>query len=97
MPDTLIKIYLYFLIFSSLLFALIQCGVWLVQPKGRRHLFLKRNLVWRNLFSLVSGLVAWYLFYFGLLNNWLVMTCALLLVIVSYFLAEALGKRFGQP
>ena len=90
MFDTLIKIYLYFLIFSSLLFTLLQGGFWLAQ---RQSPILKRILVLRNLFFLASGIVAWYLFYFRILGGLLLLSCALLMVIISHLLAEVLGKR----
>lgn len=96
MFDTLTKIYLYFLIFSSLFFLIVQGGFWLAQRQDPRHPLLKRNRVWRNLFFLASGIVAWYLFYFRFLNGRLLMLCALLMVIVSVLLAELLGKESNE-
>lgn len=93
MPDALVKIYIYFLIFGSLLFALLHGGLWFTQRQRPRHPLVKRNLVWRNLFFFVSGIVAWYLFYFHLLGNTLLLVCVLIMTIVSYLIAEVLGRK----
>jgi TctA family transporter len=93
MSDTLVKIYLCFVIFVSLLFALLHGVLWLAQRQRPRQRLVTRKLVWRNLFFLLSGLVGWYLFSSRLLNNWLVMLCALSMLVISVAGAEAIGRE----
>jgi hypothetical protein len=92
-PDILVKIYLYFLVFNSLLFGLVHWGVWLAQRERPRRILVRPKLLWRNLFFLISGLVAWYLFYSRLLSNLLVLVCALLMLIAGAFAAEVLERK----
>ena len=93
MPDIIVSIYLYVLIFSSLLFAVLHGVAWLAQRERPRRMLVRPKLLWRNLFFIVSGLVASYLFYSRLLNNWLLMLCALLMLIASSIEAEVLGSK----
>lgn len=90
MSDTIVKIYLYLLIFGSLLFALLHGVFWLAQRRRPQQHRLTRKLLWRNLFLLFSGLVGWYLFSSRLVNNWLVMLCAFLMTVISVYAAEAI-------
>jgi hypothetical protein len=93
MPDIFVKIYLYFVIFASLLFFLMFGVLWFVQRRRPQHRLLTRKRLWRNLFFLVSGLVSWYLFSFRLVENWLVMLCAFVMLVISVYAAEAIGPK----
>jgi len=96
MPDILIKVYLYLLIFTSVLFALLHAVLWLAQRQRPRHPLITRKLLWRNVFFLLSGLVGWCFFSRRVLNNWLVLVCVSLMLIISVFVAEAIKTEPKQ-
>lgn len=92
MPDTVVRIYLYVLIFLNVLFPVIYLVLWLAQAQRPRHRLVKAKLLWRAFFSLVTGLVGWYFFVSHLLNNWLVMILTLVLLGLSSYAAELIEK-----
>lgn len=92
MSDTVMKIYLYSLILLNVLFPMLYGVFWLVQSQRPRHPLVKRKLLWRDLFSLLSGLVGWYLFSSRLLGNSLVMLVTIVLLVISFVAAESLER-----
>lgn len=92
MPDTVVRIYLYVLIFLNLLFPVIYLVLWLAQSQRPRQPLVKAKLLWRDLFFLISGLVGWYFFVSRLLNSWLVMTITLVTLVVSTYAAELMER-----
>ena len=93
MPDLYVRIYLGLLVFLSLLFPLLYAIIWLGQSRRPRHPLVKAKLLWRDLFFLISGIVGWYIFSTRLLNNWLVMIATVLLLLLSAYLAELVGRN----
>ena len=91
--DTVVKIYLFAVILGGLLFALLYGVFWFMQRQRPRHPLVTRKLLWRQLFSFLSGLVAWYLFSSHLLSNSLVMLSAVLMLLISYAASEVLGRK----
>jgi|SRR5882724_6210357 len=93
MPDIVVKIYLYFLIFSSLLFLFIHPVLWLSQRQRPRRILLKAKLFWRNIFFLISGVIGWYCFHRRLLDNWLIFGATGILLAASIY-GAAFVDRF---
>ena len=90
--DTLVKIYLGFLIVSSLILFLVEGVWWLAQrQRPRRHL-VPRKLLLRDFFFFLSGLVGWYLFSSRLLESWLILLCMVSMLVISLFGAEAVER-----
>jgi small-conductance mechanosensitive channel len=92
LSDNLVKIYLYVLIFSSLLFALVFGVKWLTQRHGQKESLITAKLLWRKLFFLISGLVGGYCFATHLLSNWLVIIVTWVLLLLGLFGAELLVR-----
>jgi|SRR5260370_19838066 uncharacterized membrane protein SirB2 len=95
MPDAVVRIYLYLLLASTILFSIVWVIIWIVQPRRRRSLFRTKNLI-RDLLFLTSGLIGFYIFSGRLMNNWLIMALMSVLVIGSAYLTEALGKLLAK-
>ena len=95
MPDAVVRIYLYLLLGSSILFSIVWVIIWIVKPSRRHSLFRTKNLV-RDLLFLTSGLIGCYIFSGRLLNNWLIMALMSVLVIGSAYLTEAIGKLLAK-
>ena len=95
MPDSVVRIYLYFLFGTTVPFMLLWVIVWLVRPNYRGSVLRTRNLI-RDLLFLLSGLVGFYIFSNRLLSNWLIMALMCVLVIGSVYLTEGLLKLFGK-
>ncbi|HET8669689.1 MAG TPA: hypothetical protein VFM05_03395 [Candidatus Saccharimonadales bacterium] len=93
MSDTVMKIYLYSLVLLNVLFPMLYGVFWLVQSQRPRRPLVKRKLLWRDLFFLLSGLVGWYLFSSRLLGNSLVMLVTIVMLVVSFVAAESLESN----
>ncbi len=93
MTDTVVRIYLYVLVFLNLLFPMIYLVLWLAQSPRPRQRLGKAKLLWRDLFFLMTGLVGWYFFVSHLLNNWCVMIVTLVMLVLSTYAAELIEKR----
>jgi hypothetical protein len=95
MPDSVVRIYLYFLLGTTILFVLLWVIVWLVRPTYRGSVLRTKNLI-RDLLFLISGLVGFCIFSNRLLNNWIIMALMCVLVIGSVYLTEGLVKLLGK-
>ena len=95
-PDILVKIYLYLVVFSSVLSGILLGAVWVAQRRRLGHSLFSPKLFWRNAFFFLSGLIAWYLFSFLRWSNWLVLLCTTLMLVISVIATEALAKRAGK-
>jgi uncharacterized membrane protein len=93
MSDTVIKIYLLTLIFMNVAFGVLYVIFWLAQSQRPRHPLVKRKLRWRQVFFFLSGVVGWYLFTSRVLSNSMVLVATLVMLVVSYIAAEALGRE----
>jgi TctA family transporter len=93
LSDNLVKIYLCFLTFASLLFALILGVQWFRQRQRQEGSLVTAKLLWRKVFFLIAGLVGWYCFANHLLDNWLVMIVTWVLLLLGVLGAELLIKK----
>lgn len=94
--DTLVRIYLYFVVFSSALSGILLSIVWVAQRRRLGDALFSPKLLWGNGFFFLSGLIAWYLFSFLRWSNWLVLLCTTLMLVISVIATEALAKRLGK-
>ncbi len=92
MPDILVKIYLYFLVGSSVILFLLYGIILLVERYRSRKFLVKAKYLWRNLFSLISGIVGAYFFASGLLSNSLVLLVTLVMILLGTFAAELIER-----
>lgn len=92
MPDILVKIYLYFLIGSSVVLFLLYAVLWSLERYRSRQFIVKRKYLWRNLFSLISGIVGAYFFSSSRLGNSLVLLVTLVMIVLATFGAELIER-----
>lgn len=92
MSDKIVKIYLYLLIGSSVVTFLLYVVISLVERYRSRQFLVKAKYMWRNLFFLISGLLGWYLFAWGVLNNSLVLISTFVMVVVGTIAAELIER-----
>ena len=99
MPDILVKIYLYFLVGSSVMLFLLYGITSLVERHRSRNFLVKAKYLWRNLFGLITGIVGSYLFASGLLSNSLVLLVTLVMIVIGTIgaeLIERVSSKSGQ-
>ncbi|MDQ3665004.1 MAG: hypothetical protein M3410_00160 [Acidobacteriota bacterium] len=96
MPDILVKIYLYFLIGSSLILFLLYGIFSLFERYRSRQFLVKPKYLWRNLFSLISGVAGAYFFASGLLGNSLVLLVTLVMIVLGTFAAELIERAWSK-
>lgn len=65
---------------------------WLVERYRSRKFLVKAKYLWRNLFSLVTGIVGAYLFSSGLLGNSLVLLVTLVMIVIGTIAAELIER-----
>jgi hypothetical protein len=96
--DRALQFFLYFVILSNALLALIWMFVWALE-RIRRRSSPRPKLFWRDLLNILAGLVGWYLLSVGI-ANWIVFftTCLLILLgtVATEFADRALAKHRGN-
>ena len=91
-PDIVVRIYLYFLIGLSVFSFLLFAASWFFQSARPRRFLIKAKLLWRNLFFLLSGLLALYFFRSRRWENWLILVLAFILLVLSTYAAELIER-----
>lgn len=86
--DYFVEIYLYLLIFSSLLFIAIYLLMWII--RGQQS--FKPKYLWRNVLFLITGLISQQLFNSGKLKYWGVLIVTSILLCGSLYALEAIEK-----
>ena len=92
MPDILVKLYLYFLIGSSVVLFILYGVLWSLERHRSRQFVVKTKYLWRNLFSLISGIAGAYFFSSGRLGNSLILLVTLVMIILGTFAAELIER-----
>jgi hypothetical protein len=95
-PDILVKIYLYFLIGSSVVLFILYGVFWAFDRYRSQQFVVKTKYLWRNLFSLISGIVGVYFFSSGRLGNSLVLLVTLVMIILGTFAAELIERAWPK-
>ena len=88
MPDWLVKIYLYCLIFVNLFFLALCAVMWLI----RRRPIFRAKAIWRDMLFLLSGLISLYIFNLRIWDNWIVWLIASALVIGSVYAVQVIER-----
>ena len=83
------RIYLYLLIGSSLLFILLYALIWLI----RRQPVLQPKQIWRNILFLINGIISLAIFNSGVFNIWVVWLITIALLFGSVYALEAMERR----
>ena len=96
MPDIVVRIYLYFLIGSSVFFFLLFAVIWFLQCGRPRRSSIKAKYLWRNFFFLLSGLLTLYFFSSHLMENWLILVVAFVLLVLSTYAAELIERGVSK-
>jgi hypothetical protein len=91
MSDRVVRIYLYVLIGSNVVSALLWVTFWFAQSHRPRHPLVKPKYHWRQLFSLVTGLLGWYLFSMRVFSNSVILVVTFVMLLVGFYFAELLG------
>lgn len=86
--DYYTKLYLYLLIFSSLIFIVIYLLLWLI--RGQQS--LKPKYIWRNVLFLISGLISLQLFNSGKVEYWVILIITFILLCGSVYALEAIER-----
>ena len=92
MPDIVVKIYLYFLIGSSVILFLLYGIILLFERYYSRQLLVKRKHLWRNLFSLITGIAGYYFFTSRLLGNSAILLITSVLILFGTIAAELIER-----
>jgi hypothetical protein len=91
MSDRFIRIYLYVVIGSNVVSALVWVIFWFAQSRRPRHPLVKPKYHWRQLFSLVTGLIGWYLFSTRVFSNSVIVVVTTVMLLLGFYFAELLG------
>jgi hypothetical protein len=91
MSDRWVQIYLYLLIGLNVLSFLLWVIFWLAQSRRPRHPLIKPKYHWRNLFSLITGLIGWFLFSTRALSNSIIVVVTIAMLLLGFYFAELLG------
>ena len=92
MSDKFVKIYLYLLIGSSVGFFMLYLLISLIERYRSREFLVKAKYLWRNLFFLISGLLALWFFSSGALNNSWVLVLTFVMLVLSTVAAELIER-----